>query len=118
MNNEQKKLRTRYKLKKSNKKLFPRIVISRTNKNIYAQLICSKSGNVILQYSTRSESFSQEMSSKKLSGMVKAQLIGKEFVKLCMEKGIKKAIFDRGAYCYIGRVKLFAESCRDGGLEF
>jgi len=37
---------------------------------------------------------------------------------MCLEKGIKSAVFDRGGFIYHGRVKAVAEACREAGMEF
>jgi large subunit ribosomal protein L18 len=37
---------------------------------------------------------------------------------MCVEKGIKKAVFDRGGFVYHGRVKAVAEAAREAGMEF
>ena len=55
---------------------------------------------------------------KKVSGVEKAKLVGKEFAKICLQKGIKEIVFDKGAYVYNGRVKAIAEACREAGLQF
>ena len=38
--------------------------------------------------------------------------------KKAKKEGIKKVFFDRGGYLYHGRVKAFAESAREAGLNF
>ena len=44
--------------------------------------------------------------------------IGKILAEKAMEKGIKKVIFDRGKYLYLGRIKALADSARKAGLDF
>jgi large subunit ribosomal protein L18 len=47
-----------------------------------------------------------------------SKIIGEALAKKAIDKGVKKIIFDRGGYKYHGRVKSFAESCRETGLDF
>ncbi len=111
-NYERRKFRVRNKIAKCNKTLRPRVVITRSNINIYAQLI-NVEGKVLKSFSTLN--FKE---SKKISGLEKAKLVGKEFAQLCLKDGFKEVVFDKGAYIYHGRVKAFAESCREAGLQF
>ena len=41
-----------------------------------------------------------------------------KLAKKANEKNIKKIFFDRGVYRYHGRVKVFAETLRENGMEF
>jgi large subunit ribosomal protein L18 len=50
--------------------------------------------------------------------MEKAKLVGKAFAEICLNGGVTKVVFDKGAYIYNGRVKALAESCREAGLSF
>ena len=45
-------------------------------------------------------------------------LVAEMLTKKAMEKKIKKVYFDRGMYKYHGRIKIFAEALRKGGLIF
>lgn len=109
---QRRKFRVRNNLAQSNKSHRPRIVVSRSSKNIYAQLI-DINGNVLGSYSTLN--FSEP---KKITGVEKAKIVGKEFAKICIGKGVTQVVFDKGAYSYSGRVKTVAESCREAGLQF
>jgi large subunit ribosomal protein L18 len=110
-NYERRKFRTRNRIAKSNKSGRPRASVHRTNINLYVQLF-DVEGNVLCSFSTLS------LKEKKVSGMDKAKLVGKEFAKTCLQKGIKEIVFDKGAYVYNGRVKAVAEACREAGLQF
>ncbi len=111
-NYERRKFRTRNRIAKSNKSGRPRASVHRSNTNIYVQLFDIE-GKVLFSFSTLN--FEEN---KKISGMEKARLVGKEFANLCLKGGVKEIVFDKGAYAYNGRVKALAESCREAGLQF
>lgn len=108
---ERRKFRVRNKIAANNKGQRPRISVSRSNKNLYAQLI-QVDGNVACSFSTLN------LKEGKQTGIEKAKEVGKGFAKVCLEKGIKEVVFDKGAYRYNGRVKALAEACREAGLQF
>ena len=58
------------------------------------------------------------MQLKKVKKIEKSSLIGEILAKRAKEKNISKVFFDRGAYKYHGRVKVFAETLRKNGLKF
>jgi large subunit ribosomal protein L18 len=58
---------------------------------------------------------------EKVKGLKKteqAKLVGQLVAKRALEKGIKKVVFDRGGFKYIGRVKALADGAREAGLDF
>lgn len=103
--------RNRSKVKSNNLANKPRVVVFVSNKNISAQLI-DANGNVLQSYS------SAHLSSFKGTGVEKAQEVGKKFSEACLKADHKSVVFDKGARSYAGRVKSFAESCRNSGLNF
>ena len=111
---DKRKTRVRSKLKSKNRSSQPRIVVFRSNKNFYAQLI-NISGVVMKSFSSLQLSDS-EIKGKK--GCDIARIVGSNFAKLCVENGVKEAIFDKGGYLYTGRVRAFADSCREFGMQF
>lgn len=88
-----------------------RLSVARSNRHIYAQIIDDSVGRTLVSAS----SHEIEKKDKKI-GMASA--VGKKLAEKGKKAGIKKVIFDRGAYRYHGRVKALAESARSGGLEF
>lgn len=109
---ERRKFRTRNKIINNNKSGRMRASVHRTNVNFYIQLF-DADGKVICSCSTLSI-----VKKDKSSGLEMAKIVGKEFARVCIEKGIKEIVFDKGAYSYNGRVKAAAESCRAEGLKF
>jgi len=93
----------------------PRLSVFRSNRYTYAQLIDDEKGKTLVGASTR------ELTNSKLktqnSKFKPAEQLGELVAKKAAEKGIKKAIFDRGSYKYHGRVKAVAEGVRKGGLQ-
>ena len=104
--------RVRSKVKKYNHGNRPIIYINISNKNISAQLIDSYSANVLVYISS--------IGDKKIkgTGIEISKKIGGLFAKKCIDKKIKDVVFDKGSKSYIGRVKSFADSCRESGLNF
>ena len=90
----------------------PRLSIFRSNNFIYAQLIDDEAQKTVLSVSSRG------MKADKATKTAIAEKVGESIAKKAAEKGIKKAVFDRGSYLYHGRVKALADSARKGGLQF
>lgn len=91
---------------------MPRLSVHRSSKYISAQLIDDVKRVTLIGVS--------EKNLEKASGtkMEKAQVLGKLLAEKAKMAKVKKVVFDRGAYRYHGRVKAFAEGCREGGLQF
>lgn len=112
---ERRKNRTRSKVRAANKSLRPRLVVFKSNKNFYAQLLEESTGLVVA--SASSLSLKNTLTSKQ-KGVDVAASVGKFFAQDCLKKGFEAVVFDKGAYLYTGRVKSFADSCRNNGLKF
>ncbi len=94
----------------------PRLVIKRSLNNLAAQVIDDTMKKTIFSFSTMDKQVKTKFAS---GGNIKAaQFLGELFAQKAKEKGITKIIFDRAGYLYHGRVKVFAEALRKGGLEF
>jgi large subunit ribosomal protein L18 len=93
----------------------PRLAIFRSNKQIYVQAIDDQNGITLASASTIEKEF---RSSQRSGGNVEsASQIGAFIAKRLLEKGISRAVFDRGGYLYHGRVKAVAEGARNAGLS-
>jgi large subunit ribosomal protein L18 len=91
------------------------MTVFRSNKQIYVQLVDDLSGQTLVSASSRNK----EVASKKdVSKGEQAKLVGKLIAEKSLAKGIDNVIFDRNGYLYHGRIKLLAESAREGGLKF
>ena len=109
-----KKFRVSNKLKKVSKAGRFRLSIFRSTKNISAQIIDDKKNITLVSAS----SIEKEIKSKKTKKIDKSSLIAEILAKRAKEKNINNVYFDRGAYKYHGRIKLFAETLRKNGLKF
>jgi large subunit ribosomal protein L18 len=103
------------------KKIFgtqdcPRLSVYRGYKHIYAQLIDDDKGHTLACASTLSSDLKGKL--KVTDTMPAAKLVGELIAKKAAEKGIKKAVFDRGGYLYHGRIKVLADAARQAGLKF
>lgn len=95
----------------------PRLTVFRSASNIYAQLIDDQAAKTLLGMSTLSKDIKSQIKGNR--GNIKSATIVGEFIaKKALENGIKKVVFDRNGFLYHGRVKAFAESAREHGLEF
>jgi large subunit ribosomal protein L18 len=88
----------------------PRISVFRSNRGIAAQLVDDLSGSTLAAVTWT------ESDLRGLSKMEQATKAGEVLAKRAKEKGVERAVFDRGGYQYHGRVKAFAEGVREGGL--
>jgi large subunit ribosomal protein L18 len=91
----------------------PRLSVYRSNRYIYGQLIDDVEGITLATIDDTVKKHHSDMSKKDA-----AKELGKILAQRASDKGIKKVVFDKGAYKFHGRVKSFAEGVREGGLVF
>ena len=103
--------RIRKKLKYVNTERY-RLSVFRSSKNISAQIIDDKNNKTLVSAS----SIKEKQDNKKKADL--SLSVAEILVKKALEKNIKKIYFDRGRYKYHGRIKIFAEALRKGGLVF
>jgi large subunit ribosomal protein L18 len=90
----------------------PRLDVFRSSKHIYAQLIDDVTGTTLVSASSLDKDF------EGFGGNIEAaKKVGEAVAKKAADKGITKAVYDRGGFVYHGRVKALAEGAREGGLE-
>ena len=112
---DRKKFRVRNKLKKVSGLNRLRVSIFRSSKNISAQIIDDKKNITLLSVSSVEKDIK---SLTKLNKTELSKLVAEKLAKKAQEKKISKIYFDRGIYKYHGRVKVFAETLRENGMEF
>lgn len=83
----------------------PRLSVFRSNRFLYAQLIDDIKGITLAAAST-----------KEVKGG--ASKVGEAIAKAAKEQKVEAAVFDRGGYQYIGKIKELADGARSGGLKF
>ena len=103
--------RIRRKLKKINLERF-RLTVFRSSRNISAQIIDNKNGKTLVSAS----SINEKRTNKKKADL--SILVAGILAKRALENKITKIYFDRGRYKYHGRIKIFADALRKGGLIF
>lgn len=91
----------------------PRLVVSRSLSHLYAQIVDDQAGRTLLGLSSRSAQVTLAGDKKE-----KSKQLGKALAKLARELGIESVVFDRDRYPYHGRIRMFAEGAREGGLKF
>jgi len=105
-------LRIRKKLKKVNSERF-RLTVYRSSRNISAQIIDDLSNKTLVAATSVEKKAANKKKKKDLVVHVAGLLARK-----ALEKKITKVYFDRGSYKYHGRIKIFADTLRKGGLNF
>jgi large subunit ribosomal protein L18 len=122
----------------------PRLTVFRSHRQIYAQVIDDSQGATLAAASSvglepppvavaeskpakesdnekGKEKKDGEKKKEKKALTTKAKVafqVGQIVATACLEKGIKKVVFDRNGYLYHGRVKAFADGVRKGGVNF
>ena len=110
-----KKFRISNKLKKVAKSNRFRLSIFRSSKNISAQIIDDSKKVTLLSASSIEKDLK---SSDKINKIELSKLVAQKLAKKAQEKNITKIYFDRGSYKYHGRIKAFADTLRENGMEF
>ena len=103
--------RVRKKLKQVNSERF-RLTVFKSSRNISAQIIDDKSNKTLIS----ATSIKEKNTNKKKTDL--SLLVAERLTKKAIEKKITRVYFDRGGYKYHGRIKVFAEALRKGGLIF
>ena len=110
-----KRFRVSNKVKKVASKDRFRLSISRSSKNISAQIIDDIKKITLLSAS----SIEKDVRARdKVNKTELSKIVAMKLAKKAQEKKITKIYFDRGTYRYHGRVKVFAETLRENGMEF
>ena len=110
-----KSFRVRNKLKRVADKDRYRLSISRSSKNITAQIIDDNKNITLLSASSIQKDVKP---SSKVNKSELSKIVAEKLAKKAQEKKITKIYFDRGVYKYHGRIKVFAETLRENGMEF
>ena len=110
-----KKFRISNKVKKNAPVGRYRLSIFRSSKNISAQIIDDIKNTTLLSAS----SVEKDIRSVKIKNKSElSKIVAEKLAKKAQEKKISKIYFDRGSYKYHGRIKVFAETLRENGMEF
>ena len=95
----------------------PRLVVFRSARHTYAQVVDDLAHRTLAAASDLA-SRKDESASALAKKRHRAKTVGAQVAKLCLEKGIRKVVFDRAGYRYHGRVSAVAAGAREAGLDF
>ncbi len=105
--------RVRAKIEGTSKR--PRVAVFKSNQHTYVQVIDDVLGKTLLSVSDYSGKKSKtKIKTNKSQGALK---VGEVLAEKMKEKGIDKAIFDRGGFKFHGRVKAVADGLKNGGIK-
>ena len=109
------KRRWRIRKKITGTAIRPRLSVKFSAKNIYAQAIDDDAGTTLVFLS----SLDAELRKQKLKANIpSAKILGAAFAAKAKAAGLTAVVFDRGGARYHGKVKVFADAAREGGLVF
>ncbi len=111
---QRRKMRVRKKVVGS--AVRPRLSVFKSNKHMYAQVIDDDGGCTLASASTQSAEIRGELG--ELDKSAAAKRVGALVAQRCLDKEIKKVVFDRNGFLYKGRVCAVADGARETGLEF
>jgi len=94
----------------------PRLVVYRSLKHLEAQIIDDFNGNTLASASSRDKDLQAKI--KKLKNKTEiSKAVGHALAEKAKKAKIGPVVLDRNGSPYHGRVKAFAESARENGLE-
>ena len=88
----------------------PRLSVYKSNTQLMAQLIDDDKGTTLVAVSSKAE--------KGKTPRERAEMAAATLAKKADAKGVKRVVFDRGGFQYVGTIKAFADAARAAGLEF
>ena len=107
--------RWRIRKKVAGTAIRPRLAVRFSTKHIYAQAINDDAGTTLVFLS----SLDPELRKQKLkANLASAKILGVAFAAKAKAAGIASVVFDRSGAPYHGKVKIFADAAREGGLQF
>jgi large subunit ribosomal protein L18 len=93
----------------------PRLAVRFTSKHVYAQAIDDDAGTTLVFLG----SLDAELRKQKLkANIASAKALGTAFAAKAKAAGVSAVVFDRSGAPYHGKVKVFADAAREGGLQF
>lgn len=93
----------------------PRLCVRFTAKHIYAQAVDDDAGSTLVFLG----SLDADLRKQKLkANIASAKILGTAFAAKAKAAGIASVVFDRSGAPYHGKVKVFADAAREGGLQF
>ena len=93
----------------------PRLCVRFTSKHVYAQAIDDTAGKTLVFLG----SLDADLRKQKLkANLASAKVLGVAFALKAKAAGIASVVFDRSGAPYHGKVKVFADAAREGGLQF
>ncbi len=109
------KRRWRIRKKVTGTALRPRLCVRFTAKHIYAQAVDDDAGTTLVFLG----SLDAELRKQKLkANLASAKALGVAFALKAKAAGVASVVFDRSGAPYHGKVKVFADAAREGGLQF
>jgi large subunit ribosomal protein L18 len=93
----------------------PRLCVRFTSKHIYAQAINDDAGTTLVFLGSLDASLRKQ---KLKANIPSAKVLGVAFAAKAKALGIASVVFDRSGAPYHGKVKVFADAAREGGLQF
>ncbi len=93
----------------------PRLSVKFTTKHIYAQAVNDDAGTTVVFLSSLDAELRKQKLGANLAG---AKALGTAFAAKAKAAGVTSVVFDRNGARYHGKVKVFADSAREAGLQF
>jgi large subunit ribosomal protein L18 len=109
------KRRWRIRKKVTGTALRPRLCVRFTAKHVYAQAIDDDTGTTLVFLGSLDADLRKQKLKANIAG---AKTLGVAFASKAKAAGIASVVFDRSGAPYHGKVKIFADAAREGGLQF
>ena len=109
------KRRWRIRKKVNGTAVRPRLCVRFTSKHAYAQAINDDNGTTLVFLGSLDAELRKQKLKANLAG---AKVLGVAFALKAKAAGIASVVFDRSGAPYHGKVKVFADAAREGGLQF